>query len=481
MIFRTKDYGKTWENILQNKNTKGYALCVIQDPVEPNLIFVGTEQGLWVSLDNASSFQQFKNDYPSVSTYDLAIQEREADLCIASFGRAIYILDDIRPLRALAANKGKVGKKIMMMPNNDAYQVSYKNAPGYEWSTWGIWDADNKGRVASINLFIDSSLIGKKKMNAKEKEDSKSISKQDSLINKKNPTTVKKTKREFVPKGEEDASFTGGKKLKDSVAQKMGEDNFVETKKFRDTVLVKIYNANNELIRSLKWTVDTGFNRMTWGMEEKGSRQPGSSKPKPEAAEPGGFAVMPGKYKVVVSISGESDSNYIVVKSDPRVPDNTIIKKAQQDLLKKLSTSAEKLTQGYDMLADAEEIAKKFEAQFKGTEGKEADSLRKRSKTIQEDITKVKDFVEGKKIERQGYGQIPVETVLSIYREARSNITGKNVAPGQQERELVTKANKKMEDAIIKINSFFSNNWKQYQEFIESNRSTIFKPFQPLN
>ncbi|MBL0146654.1 MAG: hypothetical protein IPP48_13855 [Chitinophagaceae bacterium] len=181
MIFRTTDFGTTWVNILQNKNTKGYALTVLQDPAEPNLIFVGTEQGLWVSLDNANSFQQFKNNYPGVSTYDLTIQEREADLCIATFGRAIYILDDIRPLRQLAAQKGNLAKNIVAFKNNDTYQVSYKNAPGYEWSTWGIWDADNKKRGAAINFFVkpintgvkdsavskpakDSSVVAGKKM-----------------------------------------------------------------------------------------------------------------------------------------------------------------------------------------------------------------------------------------------------------------------------------------------------------------------------
>ena len=63
--------------------------AVLQDPAEPNLIFVGTEQGLWVSLDNGASFQQWKMGIPSVSTYDMVIQEREADLAIATFGRAV--------------------------------------------------------------------------------------------------------------------------------------------------------------------------------------------------------------------------------------------------------------------------------------------------------------------------------------------------------------------------------------------------------
>ncbi len=97
-LFRTTDYGKTWNRIADEKKVNGYVICVLQDPAEPNLLFVGTEHGLWVSFDKGSSFQQWKNGYPSVSTYDMAIQEREADLVIASFGRAIWVLDNIRPL-----------------------------------------------------------------------------------------------------------------------------------------------------------------------------------------------------------------------------------------------------------------------------------------------------------------------------------------------------------------------------------------------
>ena len=105
-IFRTTDYGSTWTRIVDENKVKGYALCMVQDPVEPNLIFIGTENGLWVSLDNGATYEQWKNGYPSVSTYDMAIQEREADLVIATFGRSLWILDDIRPLRKAAANKG---------------------------------------------------------------------------------------------------------------------------------------------------------------------------------------------------------------------------------------------------------------------------------------------------------------------------------------------------------------------------------------
>jgi photosystem II stability/assembly factor-like uncharacterized protein len=170
-IFRTTDYGKTWTRLIDEKKVIGYALCVIQDPAEPNLIFVGTEQGLWVSLDNGASFEQWKNGYPSVSTYDMAIQEREADLVIATFGRAIWILDDIRPLRKLAANKGQLNKPVQLFDTPEAIQAQFRNAPGYEWSTWGIWDAENKPRGASISYFIQPA-----------KKDSSKTAKADSAL-----------------------------------------------------------------------------------------------------------------------------------------------------------------------------------------------------------------------------------------------------------------------------------------------------------
>ncbi len=458
-IFKTTDFGNTWINILQNKNIKGYALCIIQDPTEPNLVFVGTEQGLWVSLDNAKSFQQFKNNYPSVSTYDLAIQEREADLCIATFGRAIYILDDIRPLRKLAANKEITNKNVVAFDNNDAYIVTYKNAPGYEWSTWGVWDADNKKKGAAINFYV------------------KILPQKTDTVKVANIT--KKTS-EKIPVGD----LQNNKKYKDSLdnQKSISTDSLsVNSKKNKfDSAVVKIYNDRDELIRTLKLSVDTGFNKKYWRMDEKGIRYPGSAKPKPGEEEPSGEDVLPGKYKVVISLNKQSDSNYITLKADPRKADNTSILNAQKALKSKLRNFAEKLTQGIDQLTDAEEIAKKYEAQLKDVEIPISDSLRKQSKKIQEEIKSVKDFINGKKIERQGYGQLPQETVLTAYGEALNNISEKNVAPSKQEDLLVEKAQEKIAEAIKKINSFFSTKWKAYQTLIENNKVDLFKNFKQL-
>ena len=93
-----------------------------------------------------------------------------------------------------------------------------------------------------------------------------------------------------------------------------------------DSAMVRVFNDKNELIRTVRWNVDSGFNRQYWGMEEKGFRQPGSPKPQPGAPEPGGFQVLPGTYKVVITYARTSDSTYVTVKDDPRLGNRNEIK-----------------------------------------------------------------------------------------------------------------------------------------------------------
>ncbi|WP_211217382.1 VPS10 domain-containing protein [Neolewinella persica] len=134
-LFRTDDYGNTWTRVVDSDDVKGYALSFIQDPEEPNLQFLGTENGLWVSGDNGGSWRQVRNGFPSVSTMDLKIQRRESALIIGTFGRAIWVLDDLKSLRELVA-RPRVQRRLRAMPMNDAVQVKgrFINPPGNIWT-----------------------------------------------------------------------------------------------------------------------------------------------------------------------------------------------------------------------------------------------------------------------------------------------------------------------------------------------------------
>jgi photosystem II stability/assembly factor-like uncharacterized protein len=102
-VFRTRDHGKSWSRIVgPESGVKGYVHVVKEDTVQPSLLFVGTEFGLWISVDGGARWAEFKGgDFPSVAVRDLAIQPRDNDLVIGTHGRGIWIIDDVTPLRAL--------------------------------------------------------------------------------------------------------------------------------------------------------------------------------------------------------------------------------------------------------------------------------------------------------------------------------------------------------------------------------------------
>ncbi len=101
--YKTADYGKTWTALpVQENGARGYAHVIKEDTVDPNLLFLGTEFGLWISVDGGQHWAQYKgSNFPAAAVRDIAVQARESDLVLATHGRGIWIIDDISPLRAL--------------------------------------------------------------------------------------------------------------------------------------------------------------------------------------------------------------------------------------------------------------------------------------------------------------------------------------------------------------------------------------------
>ncbi|MEP6510370.1 MAG: hypothetical protein ABJB02_02180 [Dokdonella sp.] len=104
-LYKTTDYGKSWTALASPKDAKGlrgYVHVIKQDTVKPELLYVGTEFGLGVSIDGGQSWAQFKGaDFPAVSVRDMSFQNRDSSLVLATHGRGIWIIDDLTPLRAL--------------------------------------------------------------------------------------------------------------------------------------------------------------------------------------------------------------------------------------------------------------------------------------------------------------------------------------------------------------------------------------------
>jgi photosystem II stability/assembly factor-like uncharacterized protein len=104
--YKTSDFGKSWTALVAaDAPVRGYAHVIREDPVNSNLLYLGTELGLWISIDGGKQWAQYKGgDMPSVAVRDLTVHPRDNDLVIATHGRGIWIVDDITPLRSLTSD-----------------------------------------------------------------------------------------------------------------------------------------------------------------------------------------------------------------------------------------------------------------------------------------------------------------------------------------------------------------------------------------
>ncbi len=98
--YKTSDFGKTWTNIITD-DVKGFARNIQEDYVNPNLLFLGTEFGLFITLDGGKSWAKFTNNMPSVAVHFIELEPKTNDLVLATHGRGIIIIDDISPLREI--------------------------------------------------------------------------------------------------------------------------------------------------------------------------------------------------------------------------------------------------------------------------------------------------------------------------------------------------------------------------------------------
>jgi photosystem II stability/assembly factor-like uncharacterized protein len=100
-VLKSRDRGKTWEAIATNLPERGSVYTLAEDHVKPELLFAGTEFGLFFTIDAGKKWIQIKGGLPIIAVKDLAIQSRENDLVLATFGRGFYVLDDYSPLRQI--------------------------------------------------------------------------------------------------------------------------------------------------------------------------------------------------------------------------------------------------------------------------------------------------------------------------------------------------------------------------------------------
>lgn len=405
-VYRTKNYGKSWNRIVDKDDVQSYALSIIEDSQNPNLIFLGTDDGLYLSLNAGENWQKYTNGFPTVSTKDLAIHQREQDLLIGTFGRALWVMDDIRPLRAIAADPEILNKDFHLFDPPTGYQVAYQQATGSRFGGDAMYGGENKKSGAMISYFVG--------------------------------------------KGSEDL------KEKDSI-----------TFEFLD---------QDRLIRTIKMPrpKKAGIHRWHWRMDEKGVQRPRRSLRKSKV-EPSGVSVLPGRYTIKGALGESSNETAIKVAFDPRLTyDEGALRSvynAQKELESLTARSAEAVSQLLESKRSVSALSKQFEENDK--EGfKEAI---KQSKEMTKEIDKLVAIFLGSIDKRQGITRNPEITVSSRISGAYRYVASRKTEISATEKRLMQFAKDDLNKALKKVNSFYGEQWGNYQKAMENINLDYFK------
>ena len=438
--YRTKDYGKTWQRIVDGKDVKSYTLSIVEDSEVPNLMFLGTDDGLYISINAGNSWTKWTNGFPTVSVKDLVIHPRESDLVIGTFGRAAWVLDDIEPLRSMARNNQIINQKLELFNPPTAYQAAYRQATGSRFGGDALYNGENRRRGAHLSYFAQ---IEKKKEG-------------DKTENKK-----------------------ADNKKKEKESDEVSEQN--ESKVKWDSLTMKVYDGDR-LIRTVKRKApkETGIHKWTWYMDEKGVDRP-SRRIRKRTSESGGVGVKPGTYKVVLSFGDQSSEEMISVASDPRLKVSTSVINEIYNTSKELENLRQTAADAVKQLVESKTIAEDYSKLLGKLDKKKYKDQIKSSKDIAEKIDEVIAIYLGKIDERQGITRNPDPNVNQRLGTAGFYVGSRQNGITSTERTLMKIASDALSDALGKTNKFFNDDWNPYQSEMESLKLSPFKEIKTFS
>jgi photosystem II stability/assembly factor-like uncharacterized protein len=305
-LLKSADAGRTWISLSSNLPKNGPVLAIAEDHVNPNLLFAGTEFGVFFSIDGGQKWVQLKGGLPTIAVRDINIQKRENDLVIGTFGRGIYILDDYTPLRLLKPEMLKQDGPLFPVKDGLMYiQAQPLGGRGKNFQGESFFMAENPPFGIVFTYYLKDELKTKK---AKRQEAEKEAA-------KKGAATVLPSQAELRAEEEEEVP----------------------------AVIFTVTDSSGRVVRRLTGPVMAGMQRIAWDLRYAPASLPPPPNPETEdpfSEGPAGPLVMPGTYKVsvakrvegVMTPLGQPQEFQVVVAGQERMsaPDRTALVEFQQ-------------------------------------------------------------------------------------------------------------------------------------------------------
>ncbi|HEX7881050.1 MAG TPA: glycosyl hydrolase [Candidatus Eisenbacteria bacterium] len=267
-LFRSDDRGGSWHSIAGDLPVRGGVWAIVEDPVRPDLLFVGTEFGLYVTFDGGTKWLPMKAGLPVVAVRDIAIQARENDLVLGTFGRSFYVLDDYAPLRALGEKELEAeGATFAVRPALMYFPSSPLGLKDKAFQGEAFYAAPNPPFGAVLTWYLRDERKTRKKLR---QESEKALAKEMKPI-------PRPTWEELTAEGRE-------------------EDPYVE---------ITIKDAEGQVVRRLKGGAGSGIQRVAWDLRYPAPDPVDLSPPdnsSPFGSPPAGPVVLPGTYRASFSV-----------------------------------------------------------------------------------------------------------------------------------------------------------------------------------
>jgi photosystem II stability/assembly factor-like uncharacterized protein len=235
-LLKSTDLGKTWTSIAGDLPESGPVLAFAEDPVNPNLLFAGTENGAYFTIDGGAHWVRLKGGLPTIAVRDMVIQAREGDLVIATFGRGFYVLDDITPLRQMKPQS--VEQAAGLYPVKDALLYMERHplgGPRKSFQGDALYTADNPPYGAVFTAFLKEKIKTKKeKRHDAEKEAAKAVG--------------------------------GGARPTQTVPYPTNDELRAEAQEAKPELYFVVYDESGAAIRRVDGNTDEGFQRVAWDL-----------------------------------------------------------------------------------------------------------------------------------------------------------------------------------------------------------------------
>ncbi len=449
MAFHTTDYGQTFRQIADEQKVQGYALSIAQDPEAPGHLWLGTDNGLYFTIDGGENWNKWMNGYPSVPTYDLKIHPRDLDLVIGTFGRALWIFDDLRPFREMAKTNGKVlGQPLRVFPVPDAYLAEFKSFQGYHFPAMAQYEGKTKEPGANIAVW--------------NKPDSYTAANQTAVTAPVAPATK-------------------GKKAAVAAAPEAPVQAPAKTApaKRPEKAMVIVLNASGDTVRNFKTALDTGLTRIYWGLERNGTPGLSRQEPRPDADPPSGPSVLPGTYKIIIAYGAHKDSTVVTVKADPRLQVSMADLQAREAVYKDMEKIVRAAAAGADRLREASKAIKRVDTAMEAAADSTRQQIAKLGKSMQDSIAAIEKLIWGEGGSKVApYPGVPLSRSIGMVMQYMRSLDG---TANQAVSRTMDSARRHTTEVLAKINAFFDSDFTAYQKKVEAAQVSLFKTTKPVS